>query len=37
MFDGERCTEAFMKTYGHSWASVLSQQGFKDAQDCLLG
>ena len=21
VFDGERCTKAFMKTYGHSWAS----------------
>ena len=37
VFDGERCTKAFMKTYGHSWARVLSQQGFKDAQDFLLG
>ena len=37
VFDGERCTKAFVKTYGHCWARVLSQQGFKGAQDYLLG
>ena len=37
VFDGECSTKAFMKAYGQSWARVLSQQGFKDAQNCRLG
>ena len=37
VFDGERCTKVFTKTYDQSWARVLSQRGLKDAQGCLFG